>query len=106
MRSYFLSKKRLFTGLDGEVPRMMVLNMDDAQFEELKAIAPSHVISYGMGAEADVHPSSWRLGWGGIDVTFQTPAGIFDAHSSMMGKPNLYNISAAVGVGLDLGLSI
>src|SRR5688572_2840736 len=29
MRSYFLEKKKLFTGLDGSVPRVLVLNSDD-----------------------------------------------------------------------------
>lgn len=105
LRSYFLSKKRLFTGLDGKVPRIMVLNMDDTQFAELKSVAPSHVISYGLGPGADVHPSSYQLGWNGIDATFQTPSGVFDVHSPMMGKPNLYNIAAAIGIAEGLGIS-
>jgi UDP-N-acetylmuramoyl-L-alanyl-D-glutamate--2,6-diaminopimelate ligase len=106
MRSYFLAKKRLFTGLDGKVPRVMVLNKDDSQFAELFAIAPSHVISYGIEAVSDVHPSSYKLGWSGIDARFQTPAGDFDIHSALMGKPNLYNISAAIGVALGLELPV
>jgi UDP-N-acetylmuramoyl-L-alanyl-D-glutamate--2,6-diaminopimelate ligase len=106
MRSYFLAKKRLFTGLDGKVPRVMVLNKDDAQFAELFAIEPSHVISYGIEAGSDVRPSSFKLGWSGIDARFQTPAGDFDVHSSLMGKPNLYNISAAIGVALGLGVPV
>jgi UDP-N-acetylmuramoyl-L-alanyl-D-glutamate--2,6-diaminopimelate ligase len=104
MRSYFLAKKRLFAGLDGKVPRVMVLNKDDSQFAELSAIAPSHVISYGIEAGSDVRPSSFKLGWSGIDARFQSPAGEFNIHSDLMGKPNLYNISAAIGVALGLGL--
>ena len=69
MRSYFLAKKRLFAGLDGKVPRVMVLNKDDSQFAELSAIAPSHVISYGIETVSDVRPSSFKLGWSGIDAT-------------------------------------
>ena len=105
MRSYFLAKKRLFTGLDGKIPRVMVLNQDDSQFAELSAIAPSQVISYGMGDGCDVQPSSYKLGWSGIDATFRSPAGAFNIHSSLMGKPNLYNISAAIGVGFGLAIS-
>jgi UDP-N-acetylmuramoyl-L-alanyl-D-glutamate--2,6-diaminopimelate ligase len=104
MRSYFLAKKRLFTGLGGEVPRVMVLNRDDSQFEELYAIAPSRVISYGLQRASDVRPASFKLGWSGIDAEFQTPAGAFAIHSSLMGKPNLYNISAAIGVATGLGI--
>jgi UDP-N-acetylmuramoyl-L-alanyl-D-glutamate--2,6-diaminopimelate ligase len=106
MRSYFLAKKKLFEGLDGEVPRVMVLNSDDSNFEELKAISPSHVISYGLSARSDVHPSDYRLGWNGLDATFQSPGGEFKVHSGLVGKPNLYNISAAVGIGLGLEISI
>ena len=105
MRSYFLAKKRLFAGLDGKVPRVMVLNRDDSQFAELSAIAPSHVISYGMENGSNVRPSSFKLGWSGIDATLQSPAGEFDIHSTLMGKPNLYNISAAIGVAVGLGIS-
>ena len=75
-------------------------------FAELSAIAPSHVISYGIEKGGDVRPSSFELGWSGIDAKFQTPAGEFDIHSSLMGKPNLYNISAAIGVALGLDLPI
>ena len=106
MRTYFLSKKRLFEGLDGKAPRIMVLNRDDAQFAELAAIAPSHVISYGLTEASDIRPSSFNLGWSGIDAAFQSPAGTFEIRSSLMGKPNLYNISAAIGVAFGLGISI
>jgi len=105
MRTYFLAKKRLFTGLDGKAPRVMVLNRDDSQYAELAAIAPSNVISYGMDAGSDVRPSSFHLGWSGIDASFRTPAGDLTIHSNLMGKPNLYNISAAIGVAVGLGLS-
>ncbi len=106
MRTYFLAKKKLFEGVDGEVPRIMVLNTDDSNFEELKAIAPSHAISYGLTSASDVHPSDYQLGWDGLHASFETPGGKFKVHSALVGKPNLYNISAAVGVGLGLGLSI
>ena len=59
MRSYFLAKKKLFTGLDGTIPRVLVLNIDDPYFGELKAIAPSRVISYGMDPAADVSPTHY-----------------------------------------------
>ena len=97
MRSYFEAKKRLFTGLDGAVPRVMVLNMDDPHFAELRSIAPERVISYGMTPAADVHPVR--------EGTFNTPAGEMQVNSKLIGRPNLYNTSAAIGVGIGLGLS-
>src|SRR5262249_35295421 len=107
MRSYFLAKKKLFTGLDGTIPRILVLNVDDPYFEELKAIAPSRVISYGMNAAADVHPLRYDAmrSAEGMEALLKTPLGEIQIRSILLGKPNLYNICAAVGVAAGLGLS-
>jgi UDP-N-acetylmuramoyl-L-alanyl-D-glutamate--2,6-diaminopimelate ligase len=108
MRAYFLAKKRLFTGLDGSVPRILVLNADDPHFEELQAIAPQRVISYGMDARSDIHPIRYAFDrnnneWEG---DFQSPAGVLRLRSRLLGKPNLYNIAAAAGVAVGLGLPV
>ena len=106
MRSYFLAKKKLFTGLDGTVPRVMVLNIDDPHFGELQAIAPSHVISYGMDPAADICPIRHVLSadLSGMDVAYRSPLGELQIRTRLLGKPNLYNIGAAIGVGVGLGL--
>jgi UDP-N-acetylmuramoyl-L-alanyl-D-glutamate--2,6-diaminopimelate ligase len=106
MRSYFLAKKKLFTGLDGSIPRVLVLNADDPQFAELKSIAPSHVISYGMSSGADIKPSKYDAMQGGVgmDAVFNSPVGDLQIHSKLLGKPNLYNIGAAIGAAVGLGI--
>ena len=96
MRSYFEAKKRLFTGLDGAIPRVLVLNMDDPCFNELRTIAPSHVVSFGMRTAADVYPDA--------DAVFRTPVGALEMHPKLIGRPNMYNISAAIGVAVGLGM--
>ncbi|HEX5000191.1 MAG TPA: UDP-N-acetylmuramoyl-L-alanyl-D-glutamate--2,6-diaminopimelate ligase [Terriglobia bacterium] len=106
MRSYFLEKKKLFTGLDGHPPRVSVLNRDDPHFAELAAIEPARVISYGFDPAADVRAGEYRFGSDGVEAVFDTPAGALDLRSAMSGRPNLYNIGAAIGVGLGLGLSL
>ena len=104
MQSYFLAKKKLFTGLDGSIPRVLVLNVDDPYFEELKAVAPSRVTSYGLSAHADIHPSSYDAMRGGVgmDAVFTSPLGDLEIHSKLLGKPNLYNIGAAIGTAIGL----
>jgi len=104
MRSYFEAKKKLFAGLDGKTPRVLVLNADDPQFDELNVIAPSRVITYGLRNPAHIRPQSYQLGWSGTDAQFQTPAGPLPVRSKLMGTPNLYNISAAIGVAIGLGI--
>ena len=107
MRSYFLAKKKLFTGLDGTIPRVLVLNMDDPYFGELKAIAPSRVISYGMDPAADcVRLVTIRCTSGeGMDAVFRTSLGDLQIRSKLLGKPNVYNIGAAIGTAIGLGMS-
>jgi UDP-N-acetylmuramoyl-L-alanyl-D-glutamate--2,6-diaminopimelate ligase len=107
MRSYFLAKKKLFTGLDGTVPRVLVLNIDDPHFDELKAIAPSAVISYGVNTEAEIMPTRFDAmrGGEGMDAVFKSPLGDLEVYSRLLGKPNLYNIGAAIGATIGLGIS-
>jgi UDP-N-acetylmuramoyl-L-alanyl-D-glutamate--2,6-diaminopimelate ligase len=106
MRSYFLAKKKLFTGLDGTIPRVLVLNRDDPQFDELKAIAPSRVISYGAGPSADIFPLRHALAADltGVELAYASPLGELQMRTSLLGNPNLYNIGAAIGVAAGLGL--
>ena len=105
MREYFLAKRKLFEGMAGGAPRAMVLNADDAHFEELRTIAPERATCYGMGAAADIYPSSHRFGWEGTEAVFVTPLGAIDVRTPLLGTPNLYNIGAAIGVASALGIS-
>jgi UDP-N-acetylmuramoyl-L-alanyl-D-glutamate--2,6-diaminopimelate ligase len=105
MRSYFLAKKKLFTGMSEGIPRKMVLNYDDPVYAELREIAPARVISYGMQNAADVCPLSHQFGWEGTEAVFKTPLGDIGLRSRLMGTPNLYNMGAAIGVAVGLGLS-
>jgi UDP-N-acetylmuramoyl-L-alanyl-D-glutamate--2,6-diaminopimelate ligase len=104
MRKYFLAKKRLFTGLDGAVPDALVLNADDPCFDELRAIAPSHAVSYGLEGDSDVRPVRYQFkpDGSGTDAVFKSPVGELQVRSALLGKPNLYNIGAAIGTAVSL----
>jgi UDP-N-acetylmuramoyl-L-alanyl-D-glutamate--2,6-diaminopimelate ligase len=104
MDSYFLVKKRLFAGMGGVPPRIMVLNSDDQRYDELRNINPSRVISYGMQLATDICPLSHQFAWEGTNAQYKTPLGELSVKTSLMGKPNLLNIGAAIGVGVALGV--
>jgi UDP-N-acetylmuramoyl-L-alanyl-D-glutamate--2,6-diaminopimelate ligase len=104
MRSYFEQKKKLFQGLDGVTPRVMILNYDDPHYSELSSIDPSRVISYGMESAADICPTKHEYVEEGTEAAFKTPMGTIEIRSSLVGTPNLYNIGAAIGVAAGLGL--
>jgi UDP-N-acetylmuramoyl-L-alanyl-D-glutamate--2,6-diaminopimelate ligase len=106
MRAYFLAKKRLFEGLSGGRPRVLVLNADDSHYEELRSIAPERVISYGMQNAADICPLRHHFGWNGTGATYRTPFGELEIRSSLMGTPNLMNIGAAIGAAVALELPL
>jgi UDP-N-acetylmuramoyl-L-alanyl-D-glutamate--2,6-diaminopimelate ligase len=106
MESYFQAKRKLFEGVNGVKPRVMVLNADDERFDDLRSIDPKRVVSYGMQVAADIHPVRHRFGWDVTEVMFETPIGGMEVRSSLMGKPNIFNIGAAIGVGVALGLPL
>jgi UDP-N-acetylmuramoyl-L-alanyl-D-glutamate--2,6-diaminopimelate ligase len=76
--------------------------MDDRRYEELRSIDPSRVISYGMQLAADICPLSHQFTWQGTAARYKTPVGDLDIQTSLMGKPNLLNIGAAIGVAVAL----
>jgi UDP-N-acetylmuramoyl-L-alanyl-D-glutamate--2,6-diaminopimelate ligase len=82
----------------------LVLNSDDARFEDLRSIDPQRVISYGMKVAADICPIRHEFGWEATDAMFKTPIGELEVRTTLMGKANLFNIGAAIGVGIALGL--
>src|SRR2546422_5222341 len=104
MESYFQAKKKLFEGLNGVKPRVMVLNSDDPRYEDLRSIDPSRVISYGMQGAADICPLRHQFGWEGTEARYKTPIGELEVRTSLMGKPNLFNIGAAIGAGIAVGV--
>jgi len=105
MESYFQAKRKLFAGMAGVKPRTMVLNGDDPRYEDLRAIDQSRVISYGMQVANDIFPERYGFGWEATDAMFKTPIGDLEVRTPLMGKPNLFNIGAAIGVGISLGIS-
>jgi UDP-N-acetylmuramoyl-L-alanyl-D-glutamate--2,6-diaminopimelate ligase len=108
MESYFASKLRLFTDLatpDGHKPtRRAVVNLDDPYGARIKAAASCPVLSYAMGGDADITVTQVDFSVHGISCRLRTPHGELSLVSDLLGRFNLYNILAAVGAGLALGL--
>jgi UDP-N-acetylmuramoyl-L-alanyl-D-glutamate--2,6-diaminopimelate ligase len=106
MESYFRAKKKMFDGLNGVKPRVMVLNMDDPRYEALRSISPERVISYGTQVAADICPSRYHFGWEGTEAMYKTPKGEVQVRSTLLGKPNLLNIGAAIGAAIALDMPL
>lgn len=103
MESYFNAKKRLFDGSLGVVPGKIVINIDDEYGRRLLEEARGEKISYGFAENADVRTNEFNLSAKGTEFTAITPKGQIAVRASLVGRPHVYNILAAIATGLALG---
>jgi UDP-N-acetylmuramoyl-L-alanyl-D-glutamate--2,6-diaminopimelate ligase len=101
MESYFGAKRRLFELLpDGAVG---VINVDDRRGADLVA-ASRRPVTYAIDAAADVRPGPLSFSLDGLSFEARTPRGTVHVRSPLVGRPNAYNILAAVGAAMALDL--
>jgi UDP-N-acetylmuramoyl-L-alanyl-D-glutamate--2,6-diaminopimelate ligase len=103
MKSYFEAKKRLFYLLDKK-EGYGVINIDDLWGRKLLKEIQAPFLSYGFVKEAHIFPLSYNLSSEGIEAEISTPSGIIELSSPLLGKPNLYNILASIGVAITFNL--
>ena len=104
MDEYFKAKKKLFQ-LKSE-RRIAVVNADDDWGQKLISELPLGIISYGTGPSALVRAEDFKFSSSGTKITIRYPAGNLLINSSLVGRPNLYNILAAVSAALSLNIPI
>ncbi|MBI2952865.1 MAG: UDP-N-acetylmuramoyl-L-alanyl-D-glutamate--2,6-diaminopimelate ligase [Chloroflexi bacterium] len=107
---YLAAKGRLFEQLatstrKPSTPKVSVTNIDDASYRYLKQFPADVKLTYGICSPADVTAEGISLSGKGIHFTAVTPQGRFEAQSSLLGTFNVYNILAAIAVGVSQGFS-
>ncbi len=101
MDAYFAAKRRLFEMLpEGGAG---VVNADDQRGATLVEIAPRPV-TYGIDRQADVMPGPIDMTIDGLTFEVRTPRGRLRIQSSLVGRPNVYNILSAVATAAALDL--
>jgi len=103
MESYFAAKRRLFEMLPPGAPT--VVNLDDPRGAHLRSDGGVSV-SYAIRTDADVTPEPFDLALGGLSFTARTPRGPVRVRSRLVGRPNAYNILAAIATGIALDVPI
>ena len=101
MESYFQAKRRLFDMLSRDTPS--VLNLDDPRGPALAEFL-GRPVTYAINRAADITPGPLSYSLDGLDFDVRTPRGALHVRSKLVGRPNVYNILAAVSTGVALGL--
>ena len=102
METYFQAKRRLFDMLPPGTPSL--INADDPRGPAL-ADGPGRPVTYGITRPADITPGPLRFAIEGLTFDVRTPRGTIHVQSSLVGRPNVYNILAAVSTATALGVS-
>jgi UDP-N-acetylmuramoyl-L-alanyl-D-glutamate--2,6-diaminopimelate ligase len=103
MEEYFAAKRRLFDLLPDEAPA--VINADDPRGPSLVEMT-KRPVTYGISRPADVSPGPLSFSLAGLEFDVRSPRGLLRVRSKLVGKPNVYNILAAVGTALELDVPI
>ncbi len=109
MEEYFQAKLRLFTELvrggSKRGPKRAIVNVDDGWGDRIVENSRVPVWRYSIRAESDLQAKGIALSIDGTRFTALTPMGPIEVRSPLVGEPNVYNLLAAIGVGLQAGLS-
>ena len=103
MEDYFAAKRRLFELAGPDAPALV--NVDDPRGATLLEMA-GRAVSYGLARPADVSPGPLHFSLDGLAFDVRCPQGTVRVRSRLVGKPNVYNILAAVGVTAAMGVPI
>ncbi|HEX2714789.1 MAG TPA: UDP-N-acetylmuramoyl-L-alanyl-D-glutamate--2,6-diaminopimelate ligase, partial [Candidatus Acidoferrales bacterium] len=101
---YFAAKRHLFEGTGAGAPRVGVLNADDPYSKRLAGLA-ERTLTYGLENSAEVTTKKFALAFSGLEFAVLTPAGKIEVCSPLVGRINVYNILAAIGAAIALGIS-
>ena len=108
MENYFDAKKKLFDGRLGEAPSVSVINIDDEWgiklADELRANG-QRVVTFSLNnSDADLSGTNIDVSLvRGTSFDLRTPRGQLHINSPLVGRPHVYNMTAATAVGIELG---
>jgi len=102
MDQYFKAKRRLFEMLPRDAPSL--LNVDDPRGVALVEVG-GRPVTYAINRPADITPGPVAFSLDGLAFDVRTPRGTVCVRSKLVGRPNVYNILAAVSTATALDVS-
>jgi UDP-N-acetylmuramoyl-L-alanyl-D-glutamate--2,6-diaminopimelate ligase len=103
MEDYFAAKRRLFELPPADAPS--IINVDDPRAQALAAVS-QRPVTYGINKPADVTPGPLSFSLEGLQFEARLPTGAVQIRSRLVGRPNVYNILAAVATAFALDVPI
>lgn len=101
---YLKAKLKLFTNLKKEA--VAIIDRDDPYASEFIKSTKAQILTYGLSSGADVWADGIQLSPEGSCFTAHTPMGEIPIRTKLAGLFYVYNILAAIGVGLAKGISL
>ncbi len=99
MDDYFRAKRHLFEMLPHDAPSL--LNVDDPRGPSL-VDAGGRPVTYAINSAADITAGPVSFSLDGLAFDVRTPRGTVHVRSKLVGRPNVYNILAAVSTAVAL----
>lgn len=105
--AYREAKKRLFDGTGAGQPKHAIVNGDDSNSAALLRGYQGPVLTYGLTQGVELTALHIESTPQGIHFEVRGPNGLrWTVHSPLLGRVNVLNSLAAIGVGLALGIEI
>jgi UDP-N-acetylmuramoyl-L-alanyl-D-glutamate--2,6-diaminopimelate ligase len=106
--NYREAKAMLFRGLSSAhrktgLAKVAVINADDPSYDYLRAIPADHHLSYALRQPADISAADISSSSQALTFTASTPIGDFPVETTLLGRYNVCNCLAAIGVSLAFG---
>lgn len=104
MEEYFAAKQKLFTGDGAGPPHAAVVNRDDAYGARLRIAAETQAVTYGFGEGSGIRAANVQVTPQGLAFDVLVDGRTHKVRSPLTGAFNVYNILAAWGAAMQLGL--
>ncbi len=104
LEEYFAAKQLLFSNREAPAPAWAVLNRDDEWSRKIKTSTDTRVLWYGFDENAALRATRIRADFNGLRVNITWKDMRLEVVSSLLGRMNVSNILAAIGVAVSFGI--
>ncbi len=104
MENYLQSKLKLFSWLQPD--KYAVINNDDPYAQNFISATQANVVTYGIDKPANVMAKNIEYSINGTRYSLVTPKGSIQINTRLVGRFNVYNALAGVGVAVSQGVEL